>query len=137
MGFPLWFSGKEYTCTCRRGKRHRNTGSVPQLGRSPGVGNGNSLQYFLPGKVHGQRSLEGCSPWGSQLVRHDGATEQQSVTHDSCLVTACSSAFCNSHCRFMSLSLAMESLSSGKHLIQTDCRVSSLEILELTENVNT
>ena len=26
-------------------------------------GNGNPLQYFLPGKSHGQRSLAGHSPW--------------------------------------------------------------------------
>ena len=32
--------------------------------KSPGEGNGNSLEYFLPGKFHGQRSLVGYSPWG-------------------------------------------------------------------------
>ena len=26
---------------------------------------------LLPGKSHGQRSLVGCSPWGSQRVGHD------------------------------------------------------------------
>jgi len=31
------------------------------LGRSPGEGNGNPLQ-FLPGESHGQRSLAGYSP---------------------------------------------------------------------------
>ena len=39
-------------------------GSIPGLGRSPGEGNGNPLQYFFPGEFHGQRSLVGCSPWG-------------------------------------------------------------------------
>ena len=29
-----------------------------------GVGNGNPLHYFLPGKFHGQSSLAGYSPWG-------------------------------------------------------------------------
>ena len=29
-----------------------------------GEGNGNLLQYFLPGKFHRQRSLAGYSPWG-------------------------------------------------------------------------
>ena len=29
---------------------------------------------FLPGKSHGQRNLEGYSPWGSQRVRHNRAT---------------------------------------------------------------
>jgi len=27
---------------------------------------GNPLQYSLPGKSHGQRSLVGCSPWGHE-----------------------------------------------------------------------
>ena len=29
-----------------------------------GEGNGTPLQYSLPGKSHGRRSLAGCSPWG-------------------------------------------------------------------------
>ena len=32
-------------------------GSIPRLGRSPGEGNGNPLQYFYL-RSHGQRSLE-------------------------------------------------------------------------------
>ena len=43
------------------------------LGRSPGEGNGNSLQYFLSGKFHGQRHLEGYSPQGPR-VGHDKDT---------------------------------------------------------------
>ena len=39
-----------------------DVGSVCELGRSPGVGNGNLLQYSSPGKFHGQRSLTGYSP---------------------------------------------------------------------------
>ena len=39
-------------------------GKIPGSGRYPGEGNGNPLQYFLPGKSHGQRSLAGYSPWG-------------------------------------------------------------------------
>ena len=34
-----------------------NTGdadSIPESGKSPGGGDGNSLQCFLPGKSHGQ-----------------------------------------------------------------------------------
>ena len=43
----------------------RGTGLVPELGRSPGEGNGNPLQsVFLPGESHGQRSLVGYSPKG-------------------------------------------------------------------------
>ena len=39
-------------------------GSIPGFGRSPGGGNGNSLQYSCMEKSHGQRSLEGYSPSG-------------------------------------------------------------------------
>ena len=49
----------------------RDTGSIPRLGRSPGVGNGNSLPAFLPGKFHGQRSLAGYSPQGHKELGHD------------------------------------------------------------------
>ena len=41
----------------------RDSGSIPELGRFPGGGNGKSL-IFLPGKFHGQRSLADYSPWG-------------------------------------------------------------------------
>ena len=41
-----------------------NPGSIPGSGRSPGEGNGNSLQYSCLEKSHGQRSLVGYSPWG-------------------------------------------------------------------------
>ena len=36
---------------------------IHKSGRSPGIGNGNPLQYSFFGKSHGQRSLVGCSPW--------------------------------------------------------------------------
>ena len=42
----------------------RDMGLIPGLGRAPGGGNDNLLQYSLPGKSHGQRSLVGHSPWG-------------------------------------------------------------------------
>jgi len=51
----------------------RDTGSILVLGRSPGEGNGNSLQYSCLEKSHGQRRLAGYSPWGckkSDLAEH-------------------------------------------------------------------
>ena len=39
-------------------------GSVPGLGRSPGEGHGNLLQYSCLENPHGQRSLKSSSPWG-------------------------------------------------------------------------
>ena len=56
-GFPGSSAGKESAC---------NTGEpglIPGLGRSPGGGPGNSLQYSCLENPHGQRSLEGYSPW--------------------------------------------------------------------------
>ena len=37
---------------------------IPGSGRSSGEGNGNPLQYYLPVRSHGQRSLIGYSLWG-------------------------------------------------------------------------
>ena len=43
MMFPSGTSGKEPTCQCRLDVR--DTGSIPGLGRSPGGGHNNPLQY--------------------------------------------------------------------------------------------
>ena len=40
----------------------RDTGSVPGLRKSPGVGNGNLLQYSCLEKFHGQRNRVGYGP---------------------------------------------------------------------------
>ena len=39
-------------------------GSIPRLGRSPGGGHGNSLQYSCLDNPQGQRSLAGYGPRG-------------------------------------------------------------------------
>ena len=55
------------------------TSSILGLGRSSGEGNGN-----LPGKSHGQRSLEVFSPWGLQRVRHESDRyflKSQNISH--------------------------------------------------------
>ena len=48
--FPGGSDRKESVCNAR------DPGSIPGLGRSPGEGNGNPLQ-FLSGEFHGQKSL--------------------------------------------------------------------------------
>ena len=62
LGFPRGFSGgsdsKESACNAR------DLGSIPELGRFPGGGCGNPLQYSCLENLHGQRSLEGYSLWG-------------------------------------------------------------------------
>ena len=57
VSFPDGSEGKESACNAG------DQGLIPGLGRSPGEGNGDPLQ-FLPGESHGQRSLAGYSPWG-------------------------------------------------------------------------
>ena len=42
-GLPKWLGGKESACQAG------NMGSMPELGRSPGERNGNSLQYSCLG----------------------------------------------------------------------------------------
>ena len=42
----------------------RDTGLIPGLGRCPGGGKGYPTPGFFPGESHGQKSLEGYSPWG-------------------------------------------------------------------------
>ena len=65
LGFPGGSDGKESAGNMG------DLGSIPGLGRSPGGGYGNPLQYSCMQNHHGQRSLVGYSPIGSQRVRHD------------------------------------------------------------------
>ena len=59
LGFHFFGSdGKESACN------EGDQGSIPGLGRSPGGGPGNPLQYSGLENPPGQRSLVGCSPWG-------------------------------------------------------------------------
>ena len=64
LHFPGSSDGKESTCNAG------DLGSIPGLGRSPGGGRGNPLQYSCLEIPHGQRSLEGHSPWG-HIVGHN------------------------------------------------------------------
>ena len=49
--------------------------SIPGLGRCPGGGQGNPLQYSCLENPHGQRSLTGYSPWGHKELGHDWVTK--------------------------------------------------------------
>ena len=57
-GFPCGSDGKETTCSVG------DLGSISELGRSLGGGDGNPLQYSCLENPHEQRNLEGYSPWG-------------------------------------------------------------------------
>ena len=54
----------------------RDLGLTPGLGRAPGGGHGNPLQYPCRENPHGQRSLAGYSPWGCKESDMNEATEQ-------------------------------------------------------------
>ena len=58
VGFPGSSDGKESTCNAG------DLDSFPGLGRGPGEGQGNPLQYSCLVNPHGQRSLAGYNPWG-------------------------------------------------------------------------
>ena len=57
IGFPGGSGGKKKSA-CNSG----DLGWIPGLGRSPGEGHGNPLQYSCLENPHGQRSLVGESP---------------------------------------------------------------------------
>ena len=65
--YPGSSAGKESTWNAG------DLGSIPELGRSPGEGHGNLLQYSGLENPHGQRSLVGYRSQ-SRRVRHDWAT---------------------------------------------------------------
>ena len=78
VDFPSGSDDNESACNTG------DLGLIPGLGRSPGGGHGNPLQYSCLENPHGQRSLVGYSPWGR---RESDMTERPS-THTSMLQRA-------------------------------------------------
>ena len=64
MGFPGGSDDKESTC------KARDLGLIPGLGRYPGGGHGDPIQYSCLENPHGQKGLVGYHPWDHR-VRHD------------------------------------------------------------------
>ena len=71
MGFPGGSDGKESACNAG------DQSSIPGLGRSPGGEPDYPLQYSCLENPHGQRSLEGYSPWGCKEL---DTTEQLTLS---------------------------------------------------------
>ena len=88
LGFPHSSVGKESSCNAG------DLGSIPGLGRSPGEGNGNPLQYFCL-----ENPMDRGTWWstlhGATRVRHDIATKPSSIyfTHDSVYISMLLSQF--------------------------------------------
>ena len=78
MGFPRGSDGKESTCNVG------DLSSIPGLGRSPGKGHGNPLQYSCLENPHGQRSLVGYSPRGRKKL---DMTEQLSTKEENSTIS--------------------------------------------------
>ena len=68
--FPGGSVGEESACNAG------DLGLISGLGKSPGGGHGNPLQYSCLENPHGKRSLVGCSPWGCKEL---DMTEQLST----------------------------------------------------------
>ena len=79
LGFPGGVSGKEPTWQCRR---HRDMGSIPGLGRSPGEGHGNPLQYSCQENPMDRRAWQAtvrgvAKSWTQlQLTQHSTAHKE-------------------------------------------------------------
>ena len=73
MGFLGGSDGKESICNVG------DLGSIPGLGRSPGGGHGNPLQYSCLENPHGQMRQVGYSSWG---CKESDTTERLSTAHD-------------------------------------------------------
>ena len=67
-GFSGGSGCKEFTC------KVGDLDSIPELGRSPVGGHGNTLQYSCLENAHGQRSLVGYSAWGRKASDTTEAT---------------------------------------------------------------
>ena len=76
-GFPGGSDGKESVCSAG------DLGLIPGLGRSRGGGHVSPLQCSCLENPHGQRNLEGYSPWGHKEL---GTTEHLSTTQHSIIL---------------------------------------------------
>ena len=92
-GFPGSSGGKESTCNAG------DLGSIPELGRSPGGGHGNPLQYSFLENPHGQRSLVSYSLWGhKELDMTEGLSIAYNMTSRAFSINQHYSAKVHSFC---------------------------------------
>ena len=84
---PWWLRRKESACD------EGDLVSIPGLGRSPGGGHGNPLQYSCLENPHGQRGLAGYSPWGwtrvSDQAQHRGFLWSESTVDTLVILSVC------------------------------------------------
>ena len=107
MGLPRWLSGKESTCQCRK------CGFNPWVGKVPWSRKWQPIPGILPRKSHGQRSLMGHIPRGSQKVGHNLGSKPQKGLY-MCLLYQLTHEFSSFVSRFRFL---VPCLTHGKHII--------------------
>ena len=73
IGFPCGSDGKEYACSAG------DLGLVTGLGRSPGGGQGDPLQYSCLENPRRQRCLVSYSPWGHKESDRSEQSEHSTV----------------------------------------------------------
>ena len=91
LGLPIWLSGKESTCQCRRSRRR---GFDPWVRKIPWKRSRQPTPVFLLWKSHGQRSLASYSPWGHKeldmtehthtFVAHIARRDKKTFLSDQC-----------------------------------------------------
>ena len=86
---PKWLIGTELTCQVTRSKR---PGFDPWVRKILGSTQSQLTPVFLPGKFHGQRSLEGYSPWDGKeldIPKHSCSSQRTVVAVLMGIVGAC------------------------------------------------
>ena len=71
LTFIMWLSGKESACNPGDNRFY------PWVRKISWRGKWQPIPVFLPGKSHGQRSLEGYCLWDHKRVGHNLVTKQQ------------------------------------------------------------
>ena len=92
QGFPCSSVGKESACTAG------DLGLIPGLGRSPGEGNGNPLQYFCLENPMDRGAWQ-ATVHGVVRVRRDLATKPTVLTIHVCYCVSLNICLCQSSCR--------------------------------------
>ena len=74
-GFPMWLSGKESACQCRRCE------FSPWVRKMPWRREWQPTPVFLPGESHEQRSLAGYSPGGHKELDTTYQLKNNNLAH--------------------------------------------------------
>ena len=116
LDLPCSSDSEESTCNAR------DLGSIPGSGRFPWRREWQPTPVFLPGKFHGQRSLEGYSPRGHKESRYDRATNTAKCYYSGNWVLSSQSTwnsnllFCIMSCNCMQINAYLKAKSLLKKL---------------------